>query len=26
LLKHEGFIRGDTYTRFLQEEAVALGI
>jgi acetyl-CoA carboxylase, biotin carboxylase subunit len=26
LLKHEGFIRGDIYTRFLQEEAVALGI
>ena len=26
LLKHEGFIRGETYTRFLQEEAVALGI
>jgi acetyl-CoA carboxylase biotin carboxylase subunit len=26
LLKHDGFIRGDTYTRFLQEEAVALGI
>jgi acetyl-CoA carboxylase biotin carboxylase subunit len=26
LLKHEGFIRGDTYTRFIQEEAVALGI
>ncbi|HET9921038.1 MAG TPA: acetyl-CoA carboxylase biotin carboxylase subunit [Ktedonobacteraceae bacterium] len=26
LLRHEGFIRGDTYTRFLQEEAVALGI
>lgn len=26
LLKHEGFLRGDTYTRFLQEEAVALGI
>ncbi|HZS77800.1 MAG TPA: acetyl-CoA carboxylase biotin carboxylase subunit [Ktedonobacteraceae bacterium] len=26
LLQHEGFIRGDTYTRFLQEEAVALGI
>jgi acetyl-CoA carboxylase biotin carboxylase subunit len=26
LLAHEGFIRGDTYTRFLQEEAVALGI
>ena len=26
LLSHEGFIRGDTYTRFLQEEAVALGI
>ncbi|MBO0790761.1 MAG: acetyl-CoA carboxylase biotin carboxylase subunit [Ktedonobacteraceae bacterium] len=26
LLKHEGFIRGDTYTRFLQEEAVSLGI
>lgn len=26
LLRHEGFIRGDTYTRFLQEEAVALEI
>ncbi len=26
LLKHEGFLRGDTYTRFIQEEAVALGI
>jgi acetyl-CoA carboxylase biotin carboxylase subunit len=26
LLRHEGFIRGETYTRFLQEEAVALGI
>lgn len=26
LLKHEGFRRGDTYTRFLQEEAVSLGI
>jgi acetyl-CoA carboxylase biotin carboxylase subunit len=26
LLKHEAFIRGDTYTRFIQEEAVALGI
>jgi acetyl-CoA carboxylase biotin carboxylase subunit len=26
LLKHESFIRGDTYTRFIQEEAVALGI
>ncbi len=26
LLRHEGFLRGDTYTRFLQEEAVALGI
>jgi acetyl-CoA carboxylase biotin carboxylase subunit len=26
LLKHEGFIRGETYTRFIQEEAVALGI
>lgn len=26
LLSHEGFIRGDTYTRFLQEKAVALGI
>jgi acetyl-CoA carboxylase biotin carboxylase subunit len=26
LLRHEAFIRGDTYTRFLQEEAVALGI
>lgn len=26
LLRHEGLIRGETYTRFLQEEAVALGI
>ncbi len=26
LLKHEGFIRGETYTRFIQEEAEALGI
>jgi acetyl-CoA carboxylase biotin carboxylase subunit len=26
LLKHEGFMRGETYTRFIQEEAVALGI
>jgi acetyl-CoA carboxylase, biotin carboxylase subunit len=26
LLKHEGFIRGETYTRFIQDEAVALGI
>ncbi len=26
LLKHEEFVRGNTYTRFLQEEAVALGI
>jgi acetyl-CoA carboxylase, biotin carboxylase subunit len=26
LLNHEGFIRGDTYTRFLQEEAEALKI
>ncbi len=26
LLQHEGFIRGDTYTRFLQDEAEALGI
>ncbi len=26
LLKHEGFIRGDTYTRFIQDEAAALGI
>jgi len=26
LLAHEEFIRGDTYTRFLQEEAVTLGI
>ncbi|HEX4204680.1 MAG TPA: acetyl-CoA carboxylase biotin carboxylase subunit [Ktedonobacteraceae bacterium] len=26
LLRHEGFIRGDTYTRFIQEESVALGI
>lgn len=26
LLRHEGLISGDTYTRFLQEEAEALGI
>ena len=26
LLKHEGFIQGDTYTRFIQDEAAALGI
>ncbi len=26
LLKHEGFIRGDTYTRFIQDEAAVLGI
>jgi len=26
LLRHESFIRGETYTRFIQEEAVALGI
>ncbi|MBE3559789.1 MAG: acetyl-CoA carboxylase biotin carboxylase subunit [Ktedonobacteraceae bacterium] len=26
LLKHERFMRGDTHTRFIQEEAVALGI
>jgi acetyl-CoA carboxylase biotin carboxylase subunit len=26
LIKHEGFVSGDTYTRFIQEEAVALGI
>lgn len=26
LLKHESFIRGETYTRFIQEEAAALGI
>lgn len=26
LLKHPGFISGDTYTRFIQEEAAALGI
>ena len=26
LLKHEGFIRGETYTRFIQEEAVVLGL
>jgi len=26
LLRHEGFIRGETYTRFIQVEAVALGI
>ena len=26
LLKHEGFVSGDTYTRFIQEEAHSLGI
>jgi acetyl-CoA carboxylase, biotin carboxylase subunit len=26
LLRHEGFLRGETYTRFIQEEAAALGI
>ncbi len=26
LLRHEGFIRGETYTRFIQDEAAALGI
>jgi len=26
LLKHEGFIRGETYTSFIQEEATALEI
>ena len=26
LLRHEGFINGDTYTRFLQDEATSLGI
>lgn len=26
LLRHEGFIRGETYTRFIQEESAALGI
>ena len=26
LLRHEGFIRGETYTRFIQEEAVASGL
>jgi acetyl-CoA carboxylase, biotin carboxylase subunit len=26
LLRHPGFISGDTYTRFIQEEAMALGI
>ena len=26
LLKHPDFIRGDTYTRFIQDEAKALGI
>ncbi len=26
LLKHPGFVSGDTYTRFIQEEAQALGI
>lgn len=26
LLKHKAFQRGDTYTRFIQDEAVALGI
>src|SRR5436309_3168229 len=26
LLRHEGFLRGETYTGFLQEEAASLGI
>jgi acetyl-CoA carboxylase biotin carboxylase subunit len=26
LLNHEGFIRGETYTRFIQDEAATLGI
>ncbi len=26
LLKHDGFIQGDTYTHFIQDEAAALGI
>jgi acetyl-CoA carboxylase, biotin carboxylase subunit len=26
LLRHESFIRGETYTRFIQEEAVSLGL
>ncbi len=26
LISHEGFIRGETYTRFIQEEATVLGI
>jgi len=26
LLDHPGFVQGETYTRFIQEEAVALGI
>ncbi len=26
LLRHPGFVSGDTYTRFIQEEAAALGI
>jgi acetyl-CoA carboxylase, biotin carboxylase subunit len=26
LLKHEGFLRGEMYTRFIQDEAAALGI
>jgi len=26
LIKHEGFVSGDTYTRFIQDEAAALGI
>ncbi|HLG60616.1 MAG TPA: acetyl-CoA carboxylase biotin carboxylase subunit [Ktedonosporobacter sp.] len=26
LLKHPGFVSGDTYTRFIQEEAAALGV
>jgi len=26
LLKNEGFIRGETYTSFIEEEADALGI
>jgi acetyl-CoA carboxylase, biotin carboxylase subunit len=26
LLEHPGFVRGETYTRFIQEEAIALGL
>jgi acetyl-CoA carboxylase, biotin carboxylase subunit len=26
LLEHQGFIQGETYTRFIQEQAIALGI